>query len=111
MPPVFGRLAESSAAGSVTRRVILRIRIFPELPGEGTEISGEERKKRAADYALSILEEAEVASAEQEGGYQDPLYGAADWFAVRMKDGYKVTLAVQKSSGLILNVSILPQNP
>ncbi|WP_347129329.1 hypothetical protein, partial [Neglectibacter timonensis] len=65
----------------------------------------------AADYALSILEEAEVASAEQEGGYQDPLYGAADWFAVRMKDGYKVTLAVQKSSGLILNVSILPQNP
>ena len=30
------------------------------------------------DYALSILEEAEVASAEQEGGYQDPLYGAAD---------------------------------
>lgn len=84
---------------------------FPELPGEGTEISGEERKKRAADYALSILEEAEVASAEQEGGYQDPLYGAADWFAVRMKDGGKVTLAVQKSSGLILNVSILPQNP
>ena len=57
----FGRLAESSAAGSVTRRVILRIRIllFPELPGR----NGDKRRgaeKRAADYALSILEEARL---------------------------------------------------
>lgn len=77
----------------------------PEPDGSGK--SGGEPEKIAADYALSLLEDAEFASAEREGEYQNPYYGAADWVAVKMKDGRKVTLAVQRSGGLILNVSIL----